>query len=255
MGRNIATPMLGVYRPDNPDGSGLIVCPGGGYMMLSLGGEGSAVATRFNTDRITAFVLAYRLPGEGWSNRANVPLQDAQRAIRIVRSRATEFGVDPKRIGVMGFSAGAHLTATLATCHAERVYEPIDTADVQSAKPAFAALIYPVITLKSPYAHTGSRDNLLEPNASEALIASRSNELRVTPDTAPCFMAHGIDDTLVPVENSLLMLNALRAQKVKCEAHIFQEGRHGFGTGMEGQANQHWTEMFVKWMRSNAPAT
>ncbi len=250
--RNVTVPMLGLYRPPNPDGSAFIVCPGGGYVMEAMAHEGSAVAKRFNRDRMTVFVLNYRLPGEGWTSRANVPLQDAQRAIRIVRSRAAEFSVDPTRVGVLGFSAGGHLAASLATCHAEHVYDPVDAADTQPAKPTFAALIYPVITFHDPFAHAGSRQSLVGPDASQALIDSRSIELRVTSDTSPCFLAQGIDDTTVPVENSLMMLSALRRHKVLCEAHLFEHGRHGFGLAVPGQTNEHWPEMFVNWVTMNA---
>jgi len=249
--RNITTPMLGVYRPSNPDGSSIVVCPGGGYVGLTMPNEGSVIAKRFNADRTTVFVLVYRLPGEGWKDRSKAPLQDVQRAIRIVRSRAKEYSIDPPKVGVMGFSAGGHLAGSLAVFHAEKIYEPVDAADSQSAKPAFAALGYPVITLKAPYAHAGSRNALLGPDASEAMIASRSLELCVTEDTAPCFLVHGMDDRLVPVENSLMMVAALREKKIKCEAHFFQLGRHGFNVGIPGEPNQHWTAIFSDWMRTS----
>ncbi|MEO5922626.1 MAG: alpha/beta hydrolase [Bryobacteraceae bacterium] len=247
--RSILTPMIGVYRPANPDGTSIVCCPGGGYVGLTMPNEGSVIAKKFNADRTTVFVLAYRLPGQGWKDRAKAPLQDVQRAMRVVRSRAKEYSIDPNKVGVMGFSAGGHLAGSLAIFHAEKVYEPVDAADSLSAKPAFASLGYPVITLKAPFAHAGSRNALLGPDASEAMIASRSLELCVTEDTAPCFLVHGMDDRLVPVENSLMMLTALREKKVKCEAHIFQLGRHGFNVGMPGEPNQHWTTMFSEWMR------
>jgi len=212
--------------------------------------EGSVIAKKFNADRTSVFVLVYRLPGQGWKDRSKVPLQDLQRAMRVVRSRADEFSVDPKRVGVMGFSAGGHLAGSLAIFHAEKVYEPIDAADSQSAKPAFAALGYPVITFKAPYAHAGSRNALLGPDASEAMIASRSLDLCVTEDTAPCFLVHGMDDRLVPVENSHMMLASLREKKGQCEAHFFQQGRHGFNVGMPGESNQHWPAIFSNWMRT-----
>ena len=248
--RNITTPMIGVYRASNPDGSSIVVCPGGGYVGLTMPNEGSVIAKKFNADRTTVFVLVYRLPGEGWKDRSKVPLQDVQRAIRVVRSRADQYSIDPKRVGVMGFSAGGHLAGSLAVFHAEKVYEPVDSADSQPTKPAFAALGYPVITLKPPFAHAGSRNALLGPDASEAMIESRSLELRVTEDTAPCFLIHGMDDRLVPVENSQMMMSALREKKVLCEAHFFQLGRHGFNVGIAGEPNQHWPAMFSDWMRS-----
>jgi len=249
--RNITTPMIGVYRAANPDGTSILCCPGGGYVGLTMPNEGSVIAKRFNADRTTAFVLVYRLPGQGWKDRSKVPLQDAQRAIRIVRSRAGDYGIDPAKVGVMGFSAGGHLAGSLAIFHAEKVYEPVDAADSLSAKPAFAALGYPVITLKPPFAHAGSRNALLGNDATDAMIASRSLELCVTEDTPPCFLFQGMDDRLVPVENSHMMEAALREKKVKCEAHFFTLGRHGFNIGIPGESNQHWPAMFSDWMRTS----
>ncbi len=248
--RSIMTPMIGVYKPANPDGTCILCCPGGGYVGLTMPNEGSVMGKKFNADRTTVFVLVYRLPGQGWKDRSKVPLQDVQRAMRVVRSRASEFGVDPKKLGVMGFSAGGHLAGSLAEFHAEKVYEPVDAADSQSAKPAFACLVYPVITLKPPYAHAGSRNALLGNDASEELIASRSLELHVTEDTPPCFLVQGMDDRLVPIENSIMMLAALREKKVKCEAHFFQVGPHGFNAGLAGQGNRYWTTIFSEWMRA-----
>lgn len=252
-GRNIDIPTLGLYRPGNPDGSAIIVCPGGGYVNLSLTNEGSNPAARFNAQGITVFVLTYRLPDEGWAAQSNVPLQDAQRAIRIVRARAAEFGVDPARVGILGFSAGGHLAGSLATSHAEPVYTPIDAVDDQSAKPAFAGLIYPVVTMMDPFAYKPGIPRLLGPNPTEAALKSRSNELLVTADTAPSFLVHGLDDRTVPVENSIMMMQALRAQKVKCEAHFFQEGSHGFGMGAVGRATAEWPDLFTLWMRRLTP--
>lgn len=247
--QNVDAPALWVYPAARPDGRAVIICPGGGYFMLSVASEGSEPALKLNQAGITAFVLTYRLPGEGWANQSDVPLQDAQRAVRLVRSRAAEFGVDPARLGVMGFSAGGHVAATLANLHAHDAYAPIDAADRQSAKPAFAGLIYPVITMKDAYTFRRGVPLLLGEAPTETMIAARSNELLVSGDTPPCFLAHAMDDSAVPVENSLMMLSALRAHKVPCEAHLFQEGRHGFGLGKAGQPNELWLDLFVRWTR------
>jgi acetyl esterase/lipase len=195
------------------------------------------------------FVLAYRLPGEGWAAPADTPLQDAQRAMRLVRARAAAFGVDAARIGVLGFSAGGHLASTLATRHGEAVYRPQDAADGLSARPDFAGLIYPVITMGGDKAEKGSRRNLLGRAPSETAIAARSSERQVDRDTAPCFLVHGMDDKVVPVENSLMMLEALRRNSVRCEAHLFQEGAHGFGVGLPGQGHAEWPRLFLAWLR------
>jgi acetyl esterase/lipase len=146
--REIAVPEVHVFRPARPDGSALLALPGGGYQFLSVQNEGLDVAQRHNGWGTTVFVLAYRLPGEGWAERHLVPLQDAQRAMRLIRARAADFRIDPARLGIVGFSAGGHLAADLATAHAEPVYRPLDAADRLSARPAFAGLVYPVTTLR-----------------------------------------------------------------------------------------------------------
>ena len=181
-------------------------------------------------------------------------LQDVQRAIGLVRHRAAEWKLDPKKIGVLGFSAGGHLAGSLATCHAEATYTPVDAADSQSAKPAFACLIYPVVTMMEPFAYKPGIPRLLGANPTEAALKSRSNELRVTADTAPCFLVHGMDDRTVPVENSIMMMQALREQKIKCEAHLLQEGSHGFGMGAPGRGTEYWPDLFLRWMRRLQPA-
>jgi acetyl esterase/lipase len=167
--------------------------------------------------------------------------------MRIIRTRAASFGIRTDRVGVLGFSAGGHLAATLAVDHADPVYRPVDAADAQSARPDHAGLIYPVIFTDGPYAHKRSRAELLGPDASPDLVARRSPNLRVSPATVPCFIAHATDDATVPVENSLQMLAMLRAAKIRCEAHIFEEGGHAFGIGRAGQSNALWPELFARW--------
>lgn len=159
--RRTAMPTLNVFRPNRPTGEALLVCPGGAYVFVSAANEGVDVARTFTALGTTVFVLSYRLPGEGWADRANVPLQDAQRAMRLIRVRATTWGIRPDRLGVLGFSAGGHLAATLAVDHAERVYPAVDAADRESARPAYAGLIYPVILTTDAYVHARSRDELL----------------------------------------------------------------------------------------------
>jgi acetyl esterase/lipase len=247
--RRTATPNLNVFRPARPNGEALLVCPGGAYVFVSAAIEGVEVARLFTALGVTVFVLSYRLPGEGWRDRANVPLQDAQRAMRLIRSRAAAFGIRPERVGVLGFSAGGHLAATLAVDHAEQVYWPVDAADRESARPAYAGLIYPVILTAGPLAHTRSRDELLGPAPAPELAAHRSPDLRITPATPPCFLAHAADDTSVPVENSLTMFAALRAARIECEGHFFAEGQHAFGIGRPDQPSASWPRMFDRWMR------
>lgn len=248
--RGIATPEIHVFRPARPDGSALLALPGGGYGFLSVQNEGLNVAQRFNAEGTSVFVLAYRLPGEGWANRHLVPLQDAQRAMRLLRARAGDLRIDPRRLGVIGFSAGGHLAADLATASAEPVYRPVDAADRQSARPAFAGLVYPVTGLTAGLTHGGSRDNLLGPAPSAALVAARSPLGRVGPDTPPSFLVHAADDDLVPIDNSLRWLAACRAAGIPCEAHLFDSGGHGFGLGLPpGSPGALWPELFALWLR------
>jgi len=247
----IARPLLYVVRPEQPDGSALLVAPGGGYSELGIDNEGFDIADRFRTAGVTAFILVYRLPGEGWLGGRDVPLQDAQRAMRLIRADASAFGIDPARLGVMGFSAGGHLAASLAERFDAPIYEVQDTADSLSAKPAFAALLYPVITMLPPYAHEASRERLLGTNPSTALRAAYSCERRVTADTPPMFLTAALDDPDVPPENTLSMFAALRTEHVPVEMHLFERGGHGFAIrGTAGLPVAAWPDLFLRWAAS-----
>jgi acetyl esterase/lipase len=172
--------------------------------------------------------------------------------MRLIRSRAAEFRIDPARLGVLGFSAGGHLAASLTASFAERVYTPVDAADQQSARPAFSGLVYPVATLDPKITHMGSFNNLLGPNPSEALIAARSPERHVTSDTPPSFVVHAFDDGAVPVANSLRWIEAAQAAKVPVEAHLFTEGGHGFGLRLpKDLPGSRWPDLFSLWMRKH----
>jgi acetyl esterase/lipase len=225
----VSQPRLVVYRPAKPNGSAVMLLPGGGYGFLSYDNEGVTQARWLNALGITAFILLYRLPGEGWARRADVPLQDAQRAMRLIRANAGKYGLQPSRIAVLGFSAGGHLAGSIATRHAEKVYDPVDAADRVSARPDLAGLLYPVVSLSAPFTHGGSRDQLLGDGSSEDVRRRTSVELRVDADTPPCFLAHAGDDGLVPVANSIALYTALQAQGHPAELHIFAKGGHGFG--------------------------
>ncbi|MCI4591867.1 alpha/beta hydrolase [Sphingobium sp. BYY-5] len=226
----IARPVLVVRRPARPNGAAMLVVPGGGYGFLSYDNEGTSQAAWLNDRGITAFILLYRLPGEGWARREDVPLQDAQRAMRLIRAQAVRFAVDPRRVGVLGFSAGGHLAGSLATRHDEKVYDAVDATDGQDARPDVAGLIYPVVSLEAPFTHGGSRDNLLGPNATEQARKARSVELRVDATTSPIFLVHATDDGLVPPANSIALFQAMEAAKRPVALHIFEDGGHGFGT-------------------------
>jgi acetyl esterase/lipase len=245
--RNIERPALHVFRPARPDGRALLVIPGGAYQFVSVDNEGVDVAERVTELGVTVFVLTYRLPGEGWVRRSDVPLQDAQRAMRVIRARSARFGVDPDRVAALGFSAGGHVTATLATRHSERVNVDVDTVDRVSARPLGIGLVYPVVTMQKQWTHELSRNLLLGTMPTAAEIERSSAELHVGAATPPLFIAHALDDDAVPAENSLRLMTATRAAGRPVEAHLFQEGRHAFGIGRPGTPSAHWIELFDAW--------
>ena len=189
----IGAPNLTVFRPDRPEGAAVIIAPGGGYVREVLDSESFETARRLNSFGVTAFVLRYRLPGEGWVNRSDVPLQDAQRAMRLVRYNVSRYSIDLARIGFMGFSAGGHVAASLATRAGAQVYEPIDAADRLDAHAAFAGLLYPVVTMGEG-AHAGSRNYLLGPAPTPQQIAAHSCEKTVSRDAVPSFICLAADD-------------------------------------------------------------
>lgn len=242
----IARPVLIVHRPKRPNGSAVLLVPGGSYRFLAYDNEGTSQARWLNEQGVTAFILLYRLPTEGWGGRADVPLQDAQRAVRVIRAGAAGFGVDPARVAVLGFSAGGHLAGSLATGHAEHVYAPVDAADRFSARPDIAGLIYPVITMVGSFGHDESRDDLLGAGAPMTERQRRSVELRVDAQTPPVFLVHASDDGLVPVENSLALHAALLAAKRPAELHVFDEGGHGFGVrASKAVPVSNWPHLFA----------
>jgi acetyl esterase/lipase len=242
----IERPALVVRRPAKPNGSAVLLVPGGGYGFLAHDNEGLEQAAWLNAIGVTAFILLYRLPGEGWSSRATVPLQDAQRAMRLIRANAGRYGVERNRIAVLGFSAGGHLAGSLATRHAEKVYSPVDAADGEDARPDLAGLVYPVVSLAEPFTHGGSRDNLLGPGASVAARRIASVETRVGPATPPVFLIHASDDGLVPEENSIALYTALRRAERPAELHLFDAGGHGFGVRLPASTPASaWPRLFA----------
>jgi acetyl esterase/lipase len=240
----VGIPVMNVLRPERPDGSALIIAPGGGYVREMLDFEGMDVARRFNQAGVTCFVLRYRLPGEGWAGRSDVPLQDAQRAMRLVRANAGAYGIDPARIGFMGFSAGGHVAASIATRFAANVYAPVDAADRGDARPSFSLPMYPVITMGEG-CHAGSRDHLLGDSPSAEMIAAYSCEKTVSADTPPTFLCLAADDTTVPpLPNAMAYYLALQQAKVPSEIHLFEAGGHGFGLARAvGKPCAVWPEL------------
>jgi acetyl esterase/lipase len=246
--RGIAMPSLFAYRPVRPNGVGLIVMPGGGYGFLSIENEGSEVARVFTAWGFTVFVLGYRLPGEGWTNRADAPMQDAQRAIRIVRAKAKDYMIDPARIGVIGFSSGGHLASSLATGFADTLYDAVDAADTLPARPTFVALMYAVTTLRPPETHSGSHANLLGPDPTPALVDRRSPILHIGKDTPPSFLVHALDDKTVDPSCTIDWLAASRSAGVPVEAHVLERGGHGFGVHLStDNPGSRWPELFKLW--------
>lgn len=250
--RGISMPELRVFHPERPNGRSVLVMPGGAYWFVSVVNEGADLAPRLTARGYTVFVLTYRLPGEGWAARADVPLQDAQRAMRLIRSYAVDHHLDPGRIAALGFSAGGHLAATLATRHAEDAYAARDSIDTVDARPWATGLIYPVITLKDPWTHELSRKLLLGDAPRPGQIDRRSAELHVDDATPPLFLCHALDDTAVPVENTLRMLSAMREAKRPVEAHLLQEGGHAFGVGREGTPSALWIDLLCAWLDRTA---
>jgi acetyl esterase/lipase len=230
---------------DQATGAAVVVCPGGGYRVVAADHEGKQIAEWLNSLGVSAFVLQYRL-GERYRHPA--PLQDAQRAIRLVRSRANEWGVDPKRVGILGFSAGGHLASTAATHFDDGQADAVDPVERQGSRPDFAVLCYAVISLLDPPAHAGSRRHLLGDPADPKLVELLSNERQVTPRTPPTFLWHTADDSAVPVANSLLFFEALTKAGVPGELHVFPHGRHGLGLAPGDPALTQWPRLCAVWM-------
>jgi acetyl esterase/lipase len=243
----VSRPKLVVYLPPagKATGAAVVVCPGGGYLHLAFTHEGTDVAKMLNEMGIAAFVLKYRLPNdETMIDKTIGPLQDAQRAIQLVRQRAGEWGVDASRVGIMGFSAGGHLASTAGTHFNTAV---IDNPSNISLRPDFMILLYPVISFADSIAHRGSRDNLIGLHPDAALVRKFSNELQVTAQTPPVFLVHAGDDDVVPVANALHFYQALVANKVPVEAHFYPKGGHGFGMN-NSTTTDRWTDRLKNWL-------
>jgi acetyl esterase/lipase len=237
-------PTLTPYQAKDPDGSAIIVFPGGGYTHLAAH-EGEPIARWLASLGISSFVLHYRL-----APRYHHPamLQDAAHAVRTVRALSREWKIDPNRIGVLGFSAGGHLAATISTQFDDGDAKSEDPIEKVSSRPDVAVLCYPVITLGGVSAHTGSRKNLLGANPTQELIDQMSAEKRVTEKTPPTFIFHTADDPGVPVENALMYAAALKAHKVPFEMHIYEHGRHGVGLASDNPILSTWTQRCAAWL-------
>ncbi|MFO0919106.1 MAG: alpha/beta hydrolase [Planctomycetaceae bacterium] len=247
---DVDKPALWVYPADKDqaNGTGVVICPGGGYGNLAVDHEGTQVARWYNRIGVTAFVLKYRLAPR---YQHPAPMHDVQRALQYVRSHAEQYGLSPKRIGIAGFSAGGHLASTAATHFAEAKPESQDPLERVTSRPDFAVLAYPVITMTQNFGHAGSKKNLLGENPSEELAKLMSNELQVTPQTPPTFLFHTGDDTGVPVENALAFYAACRQHKVPAELHVYQFGPHGVGLAPGDAALSTWKDHVHDWLRNS----
>lgn len=246
---NIALPSLEIVAPDKPNGSAIIIAGGGGYKRIEEGKE-SHPAARWLAERgIYAFVLTYRLPVEGWEAGPLAPLQDAQRAFRLVRARASQWQIDPRKIGALGFSAGGHLMGLAATRSAFASYNAVDDIDRQSARPDIAALIYPVITLEAPYDDTSTRRSLIGRRPAEAATREWSVESHVSADCPPIFLTQADDDRISNPANSHIMQQACRKAGVDVEFHSIASGGHGFGMGKPGTPTAEWPTWYEAWLR------
>ena len=242
--QNVSQPTLQVYLPAKAkaNGTSIVIFPGGGYVGLSMGPEGTTVAQFFQDHGITAFVVKYRLPSDSSMRDKSIgPLQDAQQAIRFVRQHAKEWSLDSDRVGAIGFSAGGHVASTLGT-HFEKSY--IDNPDGVNLRPDYLILVYPVISMDPKIAHQGSRDALLGPAPPESLVKLFSSELQVTEKTPPTLLLQAADDQLVDVDNSIAFFEALRHHNVPVDMTIFRRGEHGFFL----LSRDAWMSIIQQWM-------
>jgi len=247
---NVVQPNLTAFlpAPGTANGTAIIICPGGGYARLSIDSEGYDVAKRLNEMGVTTFVLKYRLPNDqSQPDKSIAPLLDAQQALRLVRQQAAKFNLNPERIGMMGFSAGGHLTAWAGT----QFVNPVGAhPGPESVRPAFLVLVYPVISFSDSLRHVGSRDNLLGKTPTTNQIRQYSNDLQVSAQTPPTFLVHAQDDKTVPVQNSLVFYQACLQHKVPAEMHLYPQGGHGFGLHNK-TTKDDWTERLKNWLDAN----
>ena len=247
--QGIIRPRLDIFRPAKPNGAAVILAPGGGYRYVVIDKEGYELARWLRARGVTVYVLFYRLPGDGWANGADVPLADAQRAMRLVRSRAKTDGIDPARVVFGGFSAGGQVATSLLTRSDAKVYDPVDTADTLPARPDALAAIYPVVSMDPAIAHAVSREKLIGANPDAAREKLYSPERNVRAGQPPLWLLHAEDDDVVKVENSVRLREATRTVGASVEAHFFERGAHGFGLmKTAGLPVAIWPELLWNWL-------
>ena len=245
---NISTPRMRVYRPAQPNGAAVLVAGGGGYFRIQLKKESTPAATWLQSRGFTVFELIYRLPNDGWE--ATAPFMDAQRAMKIIRTRAAEFGIAPDRIGIMGFSAGGHLAGFTAYQPDRTLYEGTDRFENISARPDFAVLLFPVVTLRKPYDTTRTRREIVGEKAGPEAEAAWSLDTYASKDAPPTIIFAAADDPTTPPGHGILMFEKLVAAGASAELHLFRDGGHGWGLGNPDQVISQWPALFEKWARS-----
>ncbi|MBP1665897.1 MAG: beta-galactosidase [Bacteroidetes bacterium] len=245
----VVNPDLTVFlpAPDKANGAAVLICPGGGYGALAFDHEGNAIAKWLNDNGIAGIILKYRLPSDQiMKDKSTGPLQDAQEAMRVIRRNASDWKIDPGKVGVIGFSAGGHLASTLSTHYAEKVYEVKDNS---SARPDFSLLIYPVVSFDTTITHRGSRNNLIGIKPDARLVERFSNELQITNETPPAFLVHSADDKAVPVMNSIGYFRGLQKNNIPAELHVFQKGGHGYGLAIDRGTESSWPDLCIRWLK------
>jgi len=248
--KGVSRPHVIAFPAAQPNGSAMLIIPGGGFAWNYFEHEGYYIADILNRAGITCFVLFYRLAQDGWSDPASVGPADAQRAMRVIRANAARFQLDAVRVGVMGFSAGGFLTASLATRHSAPFYAPVDATDQLNARPLLAAPIYPVQSVDPAYAYGGAAPSLFGGPPTAAQIREWSPDLNVTPAAAPTFLVHAEDDSTVPVANTVRLRDAMVAAKITVETHLFAHGGHGFGVRAQpGGPDGLWLPLFLNFAR------
>lgn len=242
---NITVPRMVMQRPAKPNGASVLILGGGGYRRIGIAKESQPTADWLLAYGVTTFVLYYRLPNAGWPMVA--PFQDTQRALRLIRARTDALGLDESQIGIIGYSAGGHCAGMVSVRPDASLYAAVDDADGLSARPDFAGLIYPVLTMLPPNQTRISTATLLGANPTLEQLRAHSVDLLVTDDAPTTFLAHATDDPIAPVENSLLMFSALRRAHVPVEMHVFRSGGHGFNLGKPGDEDHAWPSLFATW--------
>jgi acetyl esterase/lipase len=245
---NIATPRMRVYRPTKPNGAALVVCGGGGYFRIQLWKESTPIARWLQQKGFTVFELIYRLPNDGWD--ATVPFMDAQRAMKIARTRAAEFGVDPKQIGIMGFSAGGHLAGFTALQPQRALYAGADKFEKVSARPDFSVLLFPIVSLRAPYGTTRTRREIIGETPNAEAENAWSLDTYASADAPPTIIFASADDKTAPPGHGIMLFEKLNGAGASVELHLFRDGGHGWGLGRPEQVLSQWPDMFVTWFDS-----